>query len=294
MWAVIRLLCPVIACIALWSLTVYGGKLPRSTYAKDELPHVSCQVCEKAAYALHDQLVLLKNEADKKKVRISETKIEEVLENLCDPQESVGQWIRRLDITEVKEDKKSVLWLTEPGGVSKCAKECATIAKSCELMFTDEVELDEVLFYIWEHLKQHRKGPGYKNSNILPTKHELMRFLCGDDERGSRRCGKHRPKLSYSPPLATTVKGRKNSDQQQRRQRADEVFVALSEKDLEMERLVSDMDDSGLGNGMTLLDRDAMLERLQDEYGIDGEEDFEGMGRDPYGGGGYGESDGEL
>ena len=53
------------------------------------------------------------NESEKKK-RISETKVEEMLESMCDATSTTGHWIRKLDIDIAKENNQPYLTLTTP------------------------------------------------------------------------------------------------------------------------------------------------------------------------------------
>ena len=66
--------------------------------------------------------------------------------------------IRKLDITEKKNDKGTLLELTKPGGVSKCGEECKTITKSCEELFGEDVDIDDLTAMIWKNKKTAKEA----------------------------------------------------------------------------------------------------------------------------------------
>lgn len=228
-----------------------GSGLPSGKVAKDEVPLIACPTCDYFSRALHDNLKKLQIEANNSNKRISETKVEELLESMCDATSVNGRWIRKLDIDIAKENSKSYLTLTAPGigsGISACGNECATIVRSCEMIY-EEGDLDDFLFFIWKKTK---------NKNDIPTSKELYQHICM--ESGSKRCAK-KPK-EYKKP-----KGKLH--------RENEEFHPISEKDLEMEELLKNMRDSGLGDGLNLYDKETAMERMMNEYGM---EDMEDMG----------------
>lgn len=224
---------------------------------KSELPHIACQVCERLSTQIYDGLVELKA-ATKPNRRISESAIEAMLQGACDPEKKTGYWIRKLDIIEGKEGKNVYLSLTEPGGMTKCKNECATIAKSCDQLLEDELEFDELLFFIWQRTK---------NNNDLPTRDEIKKYMC--TEAGEKRCTKK------PVPYSTIGKNRKP--------RVDEVFSPQTQKEIEMEELIVNMGE--MGQGMRMMDRDSMMSEMEEEMesemednGLDMEALMSGMG----------------
>jgi hypothetical protein len=241
----LRLILVLVCCLALIVL----AKKDKPQVVKAELPHIACQVCERLSTQIYDGLVELK--AQTKKRRISESAIEDMLEGLCLPEQPSGYWIRRLDIVEGKEGKNVYLSLAEPGGMTKCKNECATIAKSCEKLLQEEQELDDLLFFIWEKTK---------NDNELPTRDAIKKYMCSDS--GEQRC-KKKP-----VPFSSTGK--------QRKPRADELFSAQTQKEIEMEELIVKMGD--MGQGMRMMDRDSMMNELDEEMMAEMEENYGGGG----------------
>ena len=130
------------------------------------IPYIACDVCLKAVNELYRLTVESRDKAFKH--RLEEVSIVEHMENICKPDNATaGKWIRRQDI--VSESGWTCRWqsqllihvdhhrvclsvpgshllrLIEPGGVSKCKEECVTIAKSCDLLFEEEIEeLDDL------------------------------------------------------------------------------------------------------------------------------------------------------
>ena len=101
---------------------------------------IGCDVCQIVAPNLWEQVAEMAEDYPTKKV--PELELIGLLESLCDPKNSTtGSWMRELDITTVTNDdgKSKRLGLVAPGGMSKCGAECATIAKSCDLLMNDEL-----------------------------------------------------------------------------------------------------------------------------------------------------------
>ena len=208
----------------------FGKNSQTPKLMKEDLPYIACGVCNRTAESIFN--VLFTNE---KRIRINEARIEEVLENVCQPEAEIGKWIRHLDIVE----KQKFLQLESPGGISKCENECTTISKSCELLIKEEFEMDDIILFVW------------KNKEKLANKglSVLKQYLCTG---GSKRCSK--PKKEYS-----------------RSNRVNEVFKAMSTKDIEVEELMAKMKASGMP-GMKMYDRESMMDRMMDEYGLDEDE----------------------
>jgi len=229
------------------------AKKDKPQAVKAELPHIGCEVCERLSTQIYDGLVELKSNT--KKRRISESAIEDMLEGMCLPEQKSGYWIRKLDIIEGKEGKNIFISLAEPGGMTKCKNECATIAKSCANLLQEELDIDDLLFFIWEKTK---------NNNDLPSRNDIKKYMC--NEAGEQRCKNKKKRV----PFSTVGKNRKS--------RTDEFFSAQSEKEISMEELISNMGE--MGQGMRMMDRDSMMAEMDDEMMAEM--------ADNYGGGGYG------
>lgn len=76
----------------------YSAKKPVLTARKEDIPFIKCQVCEKLAAQLHQQV-------DKKQTQISPKKVTEfdiieLAENVCNLKKEEGDWILKIDIVE--------------------------------------------------------------------------------------------------------------------------------------------------------------------------------------------------
>jgi hypothetical protein len=116
---------------------------------KEDLPHISCSVCNRAATEIFQQTSELREAAPYKK--LDEIDIVELFEKICNPEIKEGLWIRKIDIVETSSGKTSYLTLTEPGGSSKCGRECRTIAKSCHDLFEEDVDVHELSALLWKN-----------------------------------------------------------------------------------------------------------------------------------------------
>ncbi len=117
-------------------------KAPPAVASKEDLKYIGCEVCEKMVLAMKEGLDKLKPYPPKK--ILMEIQVLDVVEDICNPQNATGQWIKKLDIVESSNLGLTYLKLEEPGGISKCGSECLTIAKSCQNMFDNEVEIDDM------------------------------------------------------------------------------------------------------------------------------------------------------
>lgn len=205
------------------------GKKPKPSVQKEDLPYIQCEVCERTAKAIYDQISAkrdalpspssTKPTSGKKKKNVGpqlqEEAIVDVLENICDASKTEGQWIRHLDIVERKgQDNYKYLFLDEPGGMGKCGKECATIVHACESLLSDD-NLEELSAKLWK--------------NSFTSVQDLQDKMC---RKMTKRCTKRQKALSSKS-----------------KPRSDEKFSPQSEKDVEMEKLMAQMQASGLGGG---------------------------------------------
>eukprot|EP01039_Chlorochromonas_danica_P005508 gene5508-6065_t len=234
-----------------------------------DLPYIACEVCEHFVQAVVEEVKELRKHAIGNK--IEEYTVSEVIDSACQPTNQTGQWIRELDIITTTQGVQSYLHLDQPGGVSKCNRECKTITKSCQDLLDHDLEVDDLSAYLWK-----RKTYSIK---------EVTKKVC---KEMSTRCSK-KPKA-----LPTNF------------HRVDYPFEAISEKDLEMEKLMASMQAMGLGGSM--YNRDDMMNMAGmmggglggEEDGYDGEDSMMnfGMGGGGLGGAGHGqygedEEDGE-
>lgn len=117
---------------------------------KEELPYIACDVCKKSMKYLFEVINEAREVAPFKK--LDEVDIVERLDELCNPTNETGSWIRYQDIAEDKlAGGNRHLRLIEPGGKSKCKEECTTIAKSCEVMFEDDIDRDDISAMLWRN-----------------------------------------------------------------------------------------------------------------------------------------------
>ena len=123
-------------------ISATAAKKPPAVVSKEDLKYIRCDVCERMISALTDNIESLK--ASSPKGVLDELQVIDVIENICNPFNTTGEWIRKLDITDTISKGFHFLKLTEPGGTSTCGNECVTIARSCEAMLEDELEIDDL------------------------------------------------------------------------------------------------------------------------------------------------------
>jgi hypothetical protein len=117
---------------------------------KVDLPGISCDVCEVAVQTLYTELKSLRASAPYNK--LEEDTIQLAMENICKPDQESGEWIRYCDITTVqKNDGKDYAKLSVAGGVAKCEEECLTVARSCENLFEDEIDPDDLSAILYKN-----------------------------------------------------------------------------------------------------------------------------------------------
>ena len=206
-----------------------GGGKKKGIVRKEDLPFIGCEVCEHVVRNAYDEVAKKRLEVSPKK-KLEEIEVENVIEGICKPDGVYGSWIRAIDIVPVKEKGNTYLKLEEPGGSSKCKNECETIAKSCKNLIDEEIDVDYLSSLLFRA--------------VVPMENAIEK-VC----KKLKRCKKRLP-LS-----------RKDG------KREDEEFEMISEKDLEMEKVMAQMQAAGLGGSM---------------YGRDDLADM--MGDDPYGG----------
>lgn len=190
---------------------------------RDDLPHIGCSVCKGAVEEMHTIISDRREKAPYKK--LDENQIVEVIDTICDPDGPEGGWIRAVDVVEEKQNGRRFLEFETPGGMGKCKKECRTIAKSCYDLLEEDIDRDELSPLLWK--------------NTIKNAQELQEKVC---KKMSKRCSDKR--VTTNKPLAGSSK------------RVDEYFEPVSDKDLEMEKMLKEMEKSGMGG--SIYNRDDM------------------------------------
>ncbi|OVA11776.1 Saposin B [Macleaya cordata] len=143
--------------ISSWVPISYSAKKPVFIARKEDIPYIKCQVCEKLATQLYQQVNKKQSQISPKKV--TEFQIIEIAENVCNLKKEEADWILRIDIVE-KGDK---LELVEHDTEGQCNSECKTIERACqEVMDFSDTDVAEYM---------------YKSK---PQIDSLVNYLCND------------------------------------------------------------------------------------------------------------------
>ncbi|XP_076924781.1 uncharacterized protein LOC143587355 [Bidens hawaiensis] len=130
---------------------------PAGVARRGDIPFIKCQVCEKLAKELHEQVRSKQTNVSPKK--ISEYDVIEISENVCNLKKQEADWILKIDIVE----QGDRLELVEQDSEGQCGSECKTIERACQ----------EVIGYydtdVAEYIYQKK-----------PTLSSLVKFLCKD------------------------------------------------------------------------------------------------------------------
>lgn len=153
----ILLLLSVILILLPWLPISYCSKKPAGVARKEDIPYIKCQVCEKLAHQLYQQVQAKQAEISPKK--ISEYQIIEISENVCNLKKREADWILKIDIVE----QGDRLDLVEQDSEGQCNSECKTIERTCQ----------EVLGYSDTDVAEYM----YKEK---PQIDSLVKFLCQD------------------------------------------------------------------------------------------------------------------
>lgn len=114
---------------------------------KDDLPHIACDVCERSVELVFEEVA----KARSTNKALNEMQITEIIEDLLSTVTERGEWMRRIDIIEATVKDKRYLSLVEPGGTSTCKNECASIAKSCQSLMNEEIDVDNLSTMLWKN-----------------------------------------------------------------------------------------------------------------------------------------------
>ncbi|KAJ8751080.1 hypothetical protein K2173_016261 [Erythroxylum novogranatense] len=125
-----------------WLPVLYvAAKKPVTSARKEDIPFIKCQVCEKLAAELYQQVQKKQSQIAPKK--ISEYQIIEIAENVCNLKKEEADWILKIDIVE-QGDK---LELVEQDSEGQCNSECKTIEKACqEIMGYSDTDIAEFIY----------------------------------------------------------------------------------------------------------------------------------------------------
>ncbi|XP_057500488.1 uncharacterized protein LOC130784591 [Actinidia eriantha] len=132
--------------ISSWVPISLSSKKPVGAARREDIPYIKCQVCEKLANQLYQQVQTKQTQISPKK--ISEYEIIEMSENVCNLKKHEADWILKIDIVE-QGDK---LELVEHDSEGQCNSECKTIERACqEVMGYSDTDVAE---YLYKHKPQ--------------------------------------------------------------------------------------------------------------------------------------------
>lgn len=154
----------LVACI----VQAAQGKPAAGKVIKEDLAHISCEVCERVV----DEIFLAINLAKATTPRgvLDELNIVEIIESISNPTKESGEWIKKLDIIEATVKDKNYLSIIEPGGSAKCLNECSTISQSSQNLLQDEIDADELSALLWKN----KETPTTLKVNAMCILHRLM------------------------------------------------------------------------------------------------------------------------
>ncbi|KAI8565428.1 hypothetical protein RHMOL_Rhmol03G0258300 [Rhododendron molle] len=124
-----------------WVPIYQCAKKPVGAARKEDIPYIKCQVCEKLAHQLYQQVQDKQAQISPKK--ISEYEIIEISENVCNLKKQEADWVLKIDIVE-QGDK---LELVEHESEGQCNSKCKTIERACqEVMDYSDTDVAEYLY----------------------------------------------------------------------------------------------------------------------------------------------------
>ncbi len=184
---------------------IVSGKKKTYPVLTADLAGIACDVCEVSIDTLHTIIAEKRAEAPYKK--LEELVVQDTISQVCKTDTEVGEWIRYLDITEQERntgEKQSVL--INPGGVSKCQSECVTIARSCEMLYEDEIDGDDLSAILWknkhsiERLKVSPIIPSYSRcvTHVIFSRIWYVRSGPSDAQRRRHHCRKRAARITRS------------------------------------------------------------------------------------------------
>ena len=217
------------------------GKKKDMKAVTTDLPLIACDVCRQVMSEVYTITDELRKDL-KGNQKLEEIQISDAMDNVCNEAHDTGSWIRHMDITK----SGSNVVLKGMDKVSKCEQECLTVKRSCSDLIEEDIDRDEISALL------------YKGKT---SAEDLVKKVCLDM---SGRC-----------PTKNT-----KAIQNAAKNRVDYPFNEISEKDLEMERLMAQMQASGLGGGMNMysredledMDPEDMMGGYGGNYGDDGDD----------------------
>ncbi|KAF7819719.1 Pollen-specific protein SF21 [Senna tora] len=144
--------------VSAWVPVSHCSKKPVASARREDIPYIKCQVCEKLAKQLYQQVQ--KKQAEIAPKKISEYQIIEIAENVCNLKKVEADWILQIDIVE-NEDR---LELVEQDSEGQCNSECKTIEQACqevigysdtdvaEYIYKSKPDIDSLLSYFCKDL----------------------------------------------------------------------------------------------------------------------------------------------
>eukprot|EP00635_Sarcinochrysidales_sp_CCMP3193_P001244 CAMPEP_0118905998 /NCGR_PEP_ID=MMETSP1166-20130328/9729_1 /TAXON_ID=1104430 /ORGANISM="Chrysoreinhardia sp, Strain CCMP3193" /LENGTH=311 /DNA_ID=CAMNT_0006845269 /DNA_START=45 /DNA_END=980 /DNA_ORIENTATION=- len=226
---------------------------------KEDLPCIRCDVCEIVAEEIYENVEKARSMAPVEVVRsrpggpkaerstFSEVEVNNVVVDACNRRKEAGEWLWYVDLVETASEKpawgiwrdltkkeaatkKNYLLLdvkSRDGPVRKWDRESATLKRSCDLLFDDDVEdLEDFIVPLWRGLDSKKKA---------------SQLLC--KELTTRCKGKRVP-----VPAA----GRRDFD-----------YVDEAKNLLETERMMQSMEEQGMP--MVMQSRDDMMQELVEQ-----------------------------
>lgn len=154
-----------VVCVCLLLTQGAYGKPKLGQILKDDLQHIQCDVCERATTELFNAVQIARSLQPKNK--LDEVDIVVLIDAICDPLSLTGEWIRKVDVVESTIKDKRFLSLIEPGGMAKCGDECATIARSCQTLFQEKIDADDLSALLWKNkVSESELKVSYSESRI--------------------------------------------------------------------------------------------------------------------------------
>ncbi|KAE9464530.1 hypothetical protein C3L33_03579, partial [Rhododendron williamsianum] len=244
-----------------WVPIYQCAKKPVGAARKEDIPYIKCQVCEKLARQLYQQVQDKQAQISPKK--ISEYEIIEISENVCNLKKQEADWVLKIDIVEQGDklevrpswkpplphlslvesrDVYDTLELVEHESEGQCNSKCKTIERACqEVMGYSDTDVAEYLY------------------NKKPQIEPLTDLLCN---KLSKAC------TTKPPPVPKD-------------RTPGEPFVPKSSKEAEMEKIMKSMEGMPGAPGMKMYSREDLMNNMgnfgnedADEEDDDDEADF--------------------
>lgn len=223
----------LLICAGLFVATVQAGSNSQldSRGVPSDVPYIQCETCFHVVEAVVNET----NKIGEKE--LTEIKLFDVVESLCDPNSPVGKWATKIDLQE----RLRKIHLVKQDGVQECKQECRTLALACAQV------LDSVETELAEHLYMLRK-----NGEV--TKSDVESWLC--DKNGmSSACSNRVPLFPKSRPTGPP-------------------FVPRDEKQAAIDEMIKKMQAENGGLGMGAMNPNSMGDQdLEDDDDSSDEKD---------------------